>query len=163
MVDKETKKKFLEELEKEGLILAACRRSGLSRTTLYRWKKEDKEFSKQITKSQKIGRDNVNDLGDYSIIQLIKEKNVPIIKWYKAFNDRRYKPKPRKVIIEHSKLTVKEKELEMLWREKWDQYTEMEKSLLDRIQGKQTKESEAMLEDFLRRNRLLEDDENETT
>jgi hypothetical protein len=34
---------------------------------------------------------------------------------------------------------------------------------LDRIQGKQTKESEAMLEDFLRRNRLLEDDENETT
>jgi hypothetical protein len=159
MIDKDTKKKFLEELEKEGLIIAACRRSGLSRSTFYRWKKEDREFSKQVTKSQKIGRDNVNDLCDFSTIQLIREKNFSTIKWYKSFNDKRYKPKPRRVIIEHSKLGENQEMFDIVKREEWDKITDAHKHIYEISTGNYSAETKAKLEEFLRRTGQLKDDE----
>ena len=39
---------FLEELKKIPIILVACEKSGISRNSIYRWKKEDKDFSKSM-------------------------------------------------------------------------------------------------------------------
>ena len=47
MVPNEDKKKFLTELEDTGNILVACKRTGIARTNIYRWRKNqnfDKKF-----------------------------------------------------------------------------------------------------------------------
>jgi len=109
MLDKDVIKKFLQELANDGIIASACRKSGLNRMTFYRLRDKDPTFKKKVKEAMKIGRENGGDLSDFSLLQLIREKNLGAIKWYQIHNDARYRPKPRRVYLVHSNTNNSEK------------------------------------------------------
>ncbi len=84
---------FLEELRKVPIIQVACEKTGLSRNSVYRWRKEDKDFLKKMDDALTEGVALVNDMSESQLLTLIKEKNYPAISfWLKHRNDN-YKNK----------------------------------------------------------------------
>lgn len=84
---------FFEELRKVPIVQVACEKTGLSRNSVYRWKKEDKEFSKKMDQAMADGVAFVNDMSESQLLTMIKEKNWSAISfWLKHRNDN-YKNK----------------------------------------------------------------------
>lgn len=84
---------FLEELARIPIIQVACEKTGLSRNSVYRWRKDDSVFSKKMDKALADGVALVNDMSESQLLNLIKEKNWPAISfWLKHRNDN-YKNK----------------------------------------------------------------------
>lgn len=102
MIDGETKQKLLQEIEKVGNVYSSCLKIGINKATYYRWKKEDKEFSKLAGKAEKTGRENMCDIAEHALMQNVKEKRMDAIKYVLGHNSKRYQPKDRVVTIEHS-------------------------------------------------------------
>jgi len=61
-------KQFLEEFSKVPVISVACERVGISRNTLYKWKKDDDNFRKEIEKAEKLGTESITDLAQSKLI-----------------------------------------------------------------------------------------------
>ena len=84
---------FLEELARIPIIQVACEKTGLSRSSVYRWRKEDTSFTKRMDEALSEGVALVNDMSESQLLNLIKEKNWPAISfWLKHRNDN-YKNK----------------------------------------------------------------------
>ncbi len=84
---------FLEELARIPIIQVACEKTGLSRNSVYRWRKEDTSFTKRMDEALAEGVALVNDMSESQLLNLIKEKNWPAISfWLKHRNDN-YKNK----------------------------------------------------------------------
>lgn len=84
---------FLEELARIPIIQVACEKTGLSRNSVYRWRKEDSVFSRRMDEALAEGVALVNDMSESQLLNLIKEKNWPAISfWLKHRNDN-YKNK----------------------------------------------------------------------
>lgn len=84
---------FLEELARIPIIQVACEKTGLSRNSVYRWRKEDMDFAKRMDEALAEGVALVNDMSESQLLNLIKEKNWPAISfWLKHRNDN-YKNK----------------------------------------------------------------------
>jgi len=78
------KKLLLDQLTKTPILQIACDKANISRMTLHRWKKEDKEFSKAIDDALLEGKLLVNDLAESQLIGAVKDRNIPaIIYWLK--------------------------------------------------------------------------------
>lgn len=84
---------FLEELARIPIIQVACEKTGLSRNSVYRWRREDVAFAKKMDEALAEGVALVNDMSESQLLNLIKEKNWPAISfWLKHRNDN-YKNK----------------------------------------------------------------------
>lgn len=84
---------FLEELAHIPIIQVACEKTGLSRNSVYRWRKDDSVFAKKMDEALADGVALVNDMSESQLLNLIKEKNWPAISfWLKHRNDN-YKNK----------------------------------------------------------------------
>ena len=68
-------KEFIEQLKLIPIIQVSCERVGVSRNSVYRWKKEDPEFCKQMEEAITEGEALVNDMSESALLSLIKEKN----------------------------------------------------------------------------------------
>ncbi len=75
-------KQFLEELRKVPIVQVACEKTGVSRNTVYRWKREDREFAKQFEEALEDGIAFVNDMSESQLLQLIKEKNFSAVRFW---------------------------------------------------------------------------------
>jgi glutaredoxin 2 len=85
--------KFFEELRKIPIVQVAAERTDISRNSIYRWKKEDPFFEKEMDKAMSEGVDFVNDMSESQLLTMIKEKNWSAISfWLKHRNDN-YKNK----------------------------------------------------------------------
>jgi hypothetical protein len=73
---------FLEELKKIPIIQIACEKVGLSRNTIYRWKKEDKDFCSAMEQAMVEGEKLVNDMSESQVLTLIKEKSWSAISFW---------------------------------------------------------------------------------
>lgn len=93
MKNKKLKEEFIEILSKSPVIQPACERCGISRSTLYRWKSEDKEFSDAVDKASAEGRALVSELCESKLITAIKNENLGAIKYWLWANDPRYSNK----------------------------------------------------------------------
>lgn len=77
-MDKE-KKEFLvwlQDLRICGNVTAAINASGLKRTTLYRWKKEDQDFSKKWDFIVEDSKRLMADVAEHKLMQAAMEGNV---------------------------------------------------------------------------------------
>jgi hypothetical protein len=80
----EQKKQIIEELEKAPIVLAVCQRVGVSRTTFYRWLKDDIAFAETVETAKREGVHTINDLAESKLIANIKNgDNTAIIYWLK--------------------------------------------------------------------------------
>jgi len=86
-------KKFLEELRKVPIVQVACEKAGVSRNSVYRWKREDKEFAKQFDEALADGVEFVNDMSESQLLQLIKDKNFSAVRFWLNKRHPAYKDK----------------------------------------------------------------------
>jgi CO dehydrogenase/acetyl-CoA synthase beta subunit len=84
---------FFEELRKIPIVQVACEKTGVSRNSVYRWKKEDKSFSKKMDEALKDGVAFVNDMSESQLLTLIKEKSYPAISFWLRHRNDNYKDK----------------------------------------------------------------------
>jgi len=84
---------FFEELRKVPIVQVACEKTGLSRNSIYRWKKEDKEFSNKMEQALADGVAFVNDMSESQLLTMIKEKNWSAISFWLRHRNDNYKNK----------------------------------------------------------------------
>jgi hypothetical protein len=84
---------FLDELRKVPIVQVACEKTGLSRNSVYRWRKDDKEFLKRMDTALAEGVALVNDMSESQLLTLIKEKNYPAISFWLRHRNDNYKNK----------------------------------------------------------------------
>jgi hypothetical protein len=84
---------FLDELRKVPIVQVACEKTGLSRNSVYRWRKEDKDFLKKMEDAISEGVALVNDMSESQLLTLIKEKNYPAISFWLRHRNDNYKNK----------------------------------------------------------------------
>ena len=76
------KQKILSELERIPIIEIACKRSGIARSTFYRWIEVDDEFREAFQLAIDRGVDMINDMAESKVINGIKEdKHQSIVFW----------------------------------------------------------------------------------
>lgn len=84
------REKFLETLREMPIVEYACKKSGIGRTTYYRWRKEDSMFAQASNEALRHGIEFINDMSESQMIQLIKEKKMPAIAMWLKNNSARY-------------------------------------------------------------------------
>lgn len=84
---------FFEELRKVPIVLVACEKSGISRNSVYRWKREDKKFATKMDEALAEGEALVNDMSESQLLTLIKEKNWSAISFWLRHRNPRFKEK----------------------------------------------------------------------
>jgi hypothetical protein len=84
---------FLDELKKVPIVQVACEKTGLSRNSVYRWRKEDKDFAKIMDDALAEGVALVNDMSESQLFTLIKEKNYSAISFWLRHRNVNYKDK----------------------------------------------------------------------
>lgn len=84
------KKDFIELLGETPIVSAVCKKLGISRQTLYRWKQEDYEFRKDFDTAIGRGRDNINDLAESKIIEKIKDGDFGAARFWLQNNKTNY-------------------------------------------------------------------------
>lgn len=80
MQQAEQKASMLEQLKKMPIVKVACERTGVPRTTFYRWQEEDEEFGKAVDLALVEGKLTINDMSEYQLLSLIQEKKPGMIK-----------------------------------------------------------------------------------
>lgn len=80
----QNKELLLEILKKTPIVQIACEKSGVSRATYYRWRKDDTEFAQASDQALLDGSLLVNDMAESQMMNAIKDKNMTaIIFWLK--------------------------------------------------------------------------------
>lgn len=87
------KNAFLEELKKIPIVLVACEKSGISRNSVYNWKRDDKEFSKDMDEALAEGEALVNDMSESQLLTLIKEKSWQAISFWLRHRNPKFRDK----------------------------------------------------------------------
>lgn len=78
------KEALCEQLRKTPIVQVTCEKTGVSRATYYRWKKEDKVFAKQAEEALSEGVHLMNDMAESQLLSAIKSQNLTaIIFWLK--------------------------------------------------------------------------------
>lgn len=84
-------KTFLDHLRKIPIVQVACEKSNLSRNSVYRWRKEDPAFAKEMDQALRDGEELVSDMSETQLFSLIKEKNFPAIRFWLKHRSPKFK------------------------------------------------------------------------
>ncbi len=80
----EEKTLLLEQIKKTPIVQIACEKTGIGRTTYYRWRKEDDAFKNEADSALKEGKALVNDMAESQLLGAIRDGNMTgIIFWLK--------------------------------------------------------------------------------
>lgn len=82
---------FFEELRKIPVVQVCCEKVGISRNTVYRWRREDPKFAKAMEKAMEEGEEFVNDMSESQVLTLIKEKNWSAIRFWLTHHHAKYR------------------------------------------------------------------------
>lgn len=93
---------FFEELAKVPIVQVACEKTGVSRNSVYRWRKEDKAFASKMDKALADGVALVNDMSESQMLTMIKEKNWSAISFWLRHRNDNYKDKIEVITKEES-------------------------------------------------------------
>jgi hypothetical protein len=93
---------FFVELEKVPIVQVACEKCGISRNSVYRWRKTDKAFCKKMDEALTNGVALVNDMSESQLLTLIKEKNYSAISFWLRHRNDNYKDKTEVTTREES-------------------------------------------------------------
>ena len=119
---------LIKQLKKTPIIQIVCEKLNIARSTFYRWKNEDKQFSKKVDNAIIEGNQLINDLAESKLISAIKDQNMTgIIFWLKnhhrTYADKlelrgKIKTEINNLTPEQEKLITKALELSSLVEEK---------------------------------------------
>lgn len=87
----ETNKKLIvEQLKQTPIVQTACEKVGVSRSSYYRWRKEDNEFAQEADEALLAGKLLVNDLAESKLMSQIRDNELSAIKFWLRNNHPRY-------------------------------------------------------------------------
>ena len=84
---------FLEKLAKIPIIQVAAEKTGVSRNSIYRWRKEDPVFAEKMDNALAAGVALVNDMTESQLLTMIKEKSWSAISFWLRHRNDNYKNK----------------------------------------------------------------------
>ncbi|MFA5154912.1 MAG: phBC6A51 family helix-turn-helix protein [Patescibacteria group bacterium] len=105
---------LIEQLKKTPIIQVACEKMNIGRSTFYRWKEQDKEFSKAVDESVAEGTDFVSDLAESRLVEAIRDRNLRAVLFWLRSHSTRYATKIElngKLRVENEPLTDDQKAL----------------------------------------------------
>ena len=105
---------LVEQLKKTPIIQVACEKMNIGRSTFYRWKNQDEEFSKMIDESMQEGTDFVSDLAESRLVEAIRDRNLRAVLFWLRSHSARYATKIElngKLQVENEPLSDEQKEL----------------------------------------------------
>ena len=76
------KELILEQLKKIPIMMVACEKVGIARSTVYRWRDDDKKFAKDLEEALAEGESLINDMSESQLLSMIKEKNWSAISFW---------------------------------------------------------------------------------
>ncbi len=79
MKKEKVKELLFEQLRKTPIAQIACEKTGVARSSYYRWKKNDKEFAKMAEEALQEGIFLMCDLSETQLFNLIKDGNLGAI------------------------------------------------------------------------------------
>lgn len=82
---------LLSELRKNSVMTVACQKSGIPRSTVYRWLNDDPSFAGMVEEAESEGRETVNDMAESVIIKKIREENLHAAKYWLSHNKELYR------------------------------------------------------------------------
>lgn len=91
------KKKYLEMLEESPFPTIVARKLGINKSTIYRWKKKEREFKYKVEEAIQKGRESMVDVVEGVAYAEAKKGNIQACRMILESNDKRYR-KPRPVI-----------------------------------------------------------------
>lgn len=111
MKTKQQKLLFIEALRKTPIIQVVCERTGISRTTYYRWKEVDEDFADAVSSALNEGIALVNDMAETQLITSIKEKNMSAIAYWL---NHRHPAYARRLISSEQKTRLSPEQLSLI-------------------------------------------------
>ena len=84
---------FFAELAKIPIVQVACEKTGISRNSIYRWRKEDQKFQQKMDTALAEGVSFVSDMSESQLLTLIKEKSYQAISFWLRHRNDNYKDK----------------------------------------------------------------------
>lgn len=109
---KQEKKLLLEHLEKTPIVQIACEKSGVGRSTYYRWMQSDKAFAKASREALSKWVAMMNDLAESQLLKAVKDGNMSAIAFWLRSRHTSYSNKLEIVDIpEREELTKEQKEI----------------------------------------------------
>jgi len=88
-----TKDLLLETLRQMPIVELSCKKVGVSRATFYRWKRDDKEFTKAVDNAILEGENLVTDMSESQLISLVKDRNFQAIHLWLKVHHKKYSDK----------------------------------------------------------------------
>jgi hypothetical protein len=77
-------------LEKMPIVEIACKQTGLSRATYYRWRRDDEVFADDCDEAIEHSSAMINDMAESQLIQSIKDKNMTAIVFWLKHHHKNY-------------------------------------------------------------------------
>lgn len=96
---KKLEEKFFDELGKVPVVQVACEKTGVSRNSIYRWRREDEDFKKRMEEALHDGIAFVNDMSESQLLTQIKQGNLGAVRLWLTHNHERY---TKRIKVEHS-------------------------------------------------------------
>ena len=93
MKKKRVKNIFLENLKTVPIVQISCDKASISRNSVYRWRKEDKEFADEMDNAMAEGEDFINDVSESQLFNLIKEKSWPALAFWLRHRNPKFRDK----------------------------------------------------------------------
>jgi len=91
MKGKFCKSKFIKLLEETPNVAYAAKGAGVSRATIYRWMKSDKEFNWAVTAALEYGELFRIDAAEMALLSLVAKGDFKAIRYYLEHHSERYK------------------------------------------------------------------------
>jgi hypothetical protein len=89
-------KKFLAELKAVPIVSLACEKTGISRNSVYEWRKNDNDFKKGMDEALEKGTYSINDLAESKLINAIQKGERWAIMFWLNNNKKNYaRPRPK--------------------------------------------------------------------
>lgn len=93
-IDKQ-KQLVIEQLAKTPIIQVVAEKVGIHRSTIYRWKASDPEFSEAVDEAIDQSVSLVNDLAESQLISAIRDKNITAIIYWLKHHHKAYETRVR--------------------------------------------------------------------
>lgn len=97
MRTKKDKYRFIQILKDIPIISVACKKAGIDKATIYRWRAKDSAFNQSVEEALEVGRESGNDIAESKLLKLVNEGAPWAVKYWLEANSKRYY-KPRKAM-----------------------------------------------------------------
>ena len=104
---------FLEQVRESPFVSHVAKAAGIDRSTYYRWRKEDKEFRREVDRLQSQAREKINDVMESVLIREAQNGNLTAIIFWLKHNHQMY---ANKLIVTHEEMSMTKEEMDQVLR-----------------------------------------------